>query len=77
MKFDVDLLFFRGIAVDVSKSVDNSPKFTVIGHRGHGMNILHSTDRRMKAFKENSILSFNNAAKHPIDYIEFDVQVLF
>ncbi|CAH1429393.1 unnamed protein product [Lactuca virosa] len=63
------------IAVDVSKSVDNSPKFTVIGHRGHGMNILHSTDRRMKAFKENSILSFNNAAKHPIDYIEFDVQV--
>nr|GEU69875.1 glycerophosphodiester phosphodiesterase GDPD1, chloroplastic-like [Tanacetum cinerariifolium] len=26
-------------------------------------------------FKENSILSFNNAAKHPIDFIEFDVQV--
>lgn len=62
-------------SVDVSKKDDNSPKFMVIGHRGHGMNILHSADRRMKVFKENSILSFNAAAKHPIDYIEFDVQV--
>ena len=60
----------------MSKNGKNLPKFTVIGHRGHGMNILQSTDRRMKAFKENSILSFNNAAKHPIDFIEFDVQVL-
>ncbi|KAJ0469725.1 putative glycerophosphodiester phosphodiesterase [Helianthus annuus] len=61
--------------VDVSKFGDDSPKFVVIGHRGHGMNMLHSADRRMKAFKENSILSFNNAAKHSVDYIEFDVQV--
>ena len=61
--------------VDVSKNGKSFPKFTVIGHRGHGMNMLQSTDRRMKAFMENSILSFNNAAKHPIDYIEFDVQV--
>ncbi|XP_071707029.1 glycerophosphodiester phosphodiesterase GDPD1, chloroplastic-like [Rutidosis leptorrhynchoides] len=61
--------------VDVSKGGDKSRNFLVIGHRGHGMNILHSTDRRMKAYKENSILSFNSAAKHPIDYIEFDVQV--
>ncbi|CAK7328358.1 unnamed protein product [Dovyalis caffra] len=51
------------------------PKFLVIGHRGNGMNILQSTDRRMKAIKENSIVSFNSAAKHPIDFIEFDVQV--
>ncbi|KVI09198.1 Glycerophosphoryl diester phosphodiesterase [Cynara cardunculus var. scolymus] len=64
----------RPTGVDVSKNGKSFPKFTVIGHRGHGMNILQSTDRRMKAFKENSILSFNNAAKHPIDYIEFDVQ---
>ncbi|KAK1410019.1 hypothetical protein QVD17_36551 [Tagetes erecta] len=61
--------------VDLSKIVDNSKKFVVIGHRGHGMNILQSADRRMKAYKENSILSFNNAAKHSVDYIEFDVQV--
>lgn len=63
------------IGVDVSKGGNKSSKFVVIGHRGHGMNILQSADRRMKAFKENSILSFNNAAKHPIDFIEFDVQV--
>ncbi|MFS7956443.1 putative glycerophosphodiester phosphodiesterase [Helianthus anomalus] len=55
--------------------VEHSPKFVVIGHRGHGMNMLQSTDRRMKAFKENSILSFNKAANHSVDYIEFDVQV--
>lgn len=53
------------------------PKFLVVGHRGHGMNILQSTDKRMKVYKENSILSFNNAANHPLDFIEFDVQVIF
>ncbi|XP_076936248.1 glycerophosphodiester phosphodiesterase GDPD1, chloroplastic-like isoform X2 [Bidens hawaiensis] len=61
--------------LDVSKYCEDSRKFVVIGHRGHGMNMLQSADRRMKAFKENSILSFNNAAKHSLDYIEFDVQV--
>ncbi|XP_024975156.1 uncharacterized protein At2g33490-like isoform X2 [Cynara cardunculus var. scolymus] len=54
---------------------DGNRKFMVVGHRGHGMNLLHSTDTRMKAYKENSILSFNNAANHPLDFIEFDVQV--
>lgn len=48
----------------------------VVGHRGHGMNVLQSTDKRMKAYKENSITSFNNAANHALDYIEFDVQVV-
>ncbi|KAJ4824790.1 hypothetical protein Tsubulata_029193 [Turnera subulata] len=51
------------------------PKFVVIGHRGSGMNVLQSCDRRMKSIKENSLLSFNRAAKLPLDYIEFDVQV--
>ncbi|KAG6741590.1 hypothetical protein POTOM_054859 [Populus tomentosa] len=51
------------------------PKFMVVGHRGNGMNVLQSTDGRMKEIKENSIMSFNSAAKHPIDFIEFDVQV--
>lgn len=50
------------------------PKFMVAGHRGNGMNVLQSTDGRMKEIKENSIMSFNSAAKHPIDFIEFDVQ---
>ncbi|KAE9605162.1 putative glycerophosphodiester phosphodiesterase [Lupinus albus] len=50
------------------------PKFVVIGHRGHGMNALQSIDRRMRAIKENSIMSFNAAANFPIDFIEFDVQ---
>ncbi|EEF49390.1 glycerophosphodiester phosphodiesterase, putative [Ricinus communis] len=50
-------------------------EFMVVGHRGSGMNILTSNDQRMKAIKENSILSFNSAATFPIDFIEFDVQV--
>lgn len=41
------------------------------------MNLLQSADRRMNALKENSILSFNAAANYPIDFIEFDVQVIF
>lgn len=52
------------------------PGFSVIGHRGNGMNVLQSSDRRTRGFKENSILSFNSAAKFPIDFIEFDVQFL-
>ena len=51
------------------------PKFMVVGHRGNGMNVLQSTDGRMKEIKENSIMSFNSAAKHPINFIEFDIQV--
>ncbi|KAK1423228.1 hypothetical protein QVD17_18525 [Tagetes erecta] len=61
--------------LDVSAGRKSLPKFMVVGHRGHGMNILQSTDKRMKVYKENSILSFNNAANHPLDFIEFDVQV--
>nr|XP_029116620.1 glycerophosphodiester phosphodiesterase GDPD2-like [Elaeis guineensis] len=47
----------------------------VVGHRGNGMNALTSQDRRMTAVKENSLLSFNRAARFPIDFIELDVQV--
>jgi glycerophosphodiester phosphodiesterase len=50
-------------------------KFVVMGHRGSGMNMLQSCDRRMKSIKENSILSFISASKLPLDFIEFDVQV--
>jgi len=51
------------------------PKFVVIGHRGNGMNVLQSSDRRMRAIKENTIMSFNAASTFPLDFIEFDVQV--
>ncbi|EOY02878.1 Senescence-related gene 3 isoform 1 [Theobroma cacao] len=66
--------FSKGLQLNRATSF-RIPKFLVIGHRGHGMNMLQSSDSRMKAIKENSILSFNSAAKSPIDFIEFDVQV--
>lgn len=61
--------------VEMGRGGFRPPKFVVIGHRGNGMNVLQSPDRRMKAFKENSILSFNAAADYFADFIEFDVQV--
>ncbi|XP_044488837.1 glycerophosphodiester phosphodiesterase GDPD1, chloroplastic-like [Mangifera indica] len=51
------------------------PKFVVMGHRGSGMNMLQSSDKRMKSIKENTILAFNAATNLPLDFIEFDVQV--
>ncbi|XP_031272797.1 glycerophosphodiester phosphodiesterase GDPD1, chloroplastic-like [Pistacia vera] len=51
------------------------PKFVVMGHRGTGMNMLQSPDKRMKSIKENTILAFNAATSFPLDFIEFDVQV--
>ncbi|KAH7847810.1 hypothetical protein Vadar_030480 [Vaccinium darrowii] len=68
--------FPKGMDVSSIRTGFKVPKFLVIGHRGSGMNILHSSDRRMKALKENSILSFNAAAANSsVDFIEFDVQV--
>ena len=52
------------------------PKFVMVGHRGNGMNVLQSSDPRMRNFKENSIISFNSAAAFPVNFIEFDVQVI-
>ncbi|XVE84205.1 hypothetical protein DITRI_Ditri16bG0151600 [Diplodiscus trichospermus] len=66
--------FSKGLELNRAASF-RIPKFLVVGHRGHGMNVLQSSDSRMKAIKENSLLSFNSAAKFPIDFIEFDVQV--
>ncbi|KAL2529223.1 Glycerophosphodiester phosphodiesterase GDPD1 [Forsythia ovata] len=60
---------------EVGRASFKPPKFLVIGHRGNGMNLLQSTDRRMKAVKENTILSFNTAGNFSVDFIEFDVQV--
>ena len=54
---------------------DKLGKFIVVGHRGSGMNMLQSSDPRMKRWRENSIKSLNNAAKFNLDFVEFDVQV--
>ena len=51
-------------------------RFAVIGHRGKGMNALASPDRRLQEVKENSLRSFNEAARFPVDYVEFDAEVL-
>ncbi|KAF6137963.1 hypothetical protein GIB67_041836 [Kingdonia uniflora] len=59
----------------VVKAPTKQAKFLVIGHRGSGMNMLQSSDCRMKAIKENTILSFNAAGKFAVDFVEFDVQV--
>ncbi|KAF0934837.1 hypothetical protein E2562_028841 [Oryza meyeriana var. granulata] len=50
-------------------------RFAVIGHRGKGMNALASPDWRLQEVKENSLRSFNEAARFPVDFVEFDVQV--
>lgn len=63
------------VVEDRNECIFGSSKFLVIGHRGYGMNILQSSDPRFKFMKENSIRSFNAAARFPIDFIEFDVQV--
>ncbi|XP_010044857.2 glycerophosphodiester phosphodiesterase GDPD1, chloroplastic [Eucalyptus grandis] len=59
-----------------ANKVDDEPKkMLVIGHRGSGMNVVQSSDGRMRAIRENSIRSFNAAAAFPVDFVEFDVQV--
>uniref|UniRef100_J3LD75 glycerophosphodiester phosphodiesterase n=1 Tax=Oryza brachyantha TaxID=4533 RepID=J3LD75_ORYBR len=50
-------------------------RFAVIGHRGKGMNALAAPDRRLQGGKGDSLRSFNEAARFPVDYVEFDVQV--
>ncbi|XP_042466448.1 glycerophosphodiester phosphodiesterase GDPD2-like isoform X2 [Zingiber officinale] len=53
----------------------NPEKLVVVGHRGKGMNALTSPDPRFQEVKENSLRSFREAARFPVDFIEFDVQV--
>ena len=45
----------------------------MIGHRGKGMNALASPDERMREVKENSVRSFNEAARVAgVGYVEFE-----
>ncbi|KAL1807349.1 hypothetical protein ACET3Z_030417 [Daucus carota] len=50
-------------------------KMMVIGHRGSGMNLLQSSNKRMKFIKENSLVALNAAGNFNLHFIEFDVQV--
>ncbi|WOL03736.1 glycerophosphodiester phosphodiesterase GDPD1, chloroplastic-like [Canna indica] len=59
----------------VAQATASKARFVVVGHRGKGMNALGTADQRLRAVKENSLLSFNRAALFPIDFVEFDVQV--
>uniref|UniRef100_A0A453BVN7 glycerophosphodiester phosphodiesterase n=1 Tax=Aegilops tauschii subsp. strangulata TaxID=200361 RepID=A0A453BVN7_AEGTS len=52
------------------------PPLVVVGHRGKGMNALASPDERLREVKENTVRSFNDAARVAgVGYVEFDVQV--
>lgn len=68
----LDLVHDRITSISLSSpcSRQKPARFAVIGHRGNGMNSSSSLSVR-----ENSILSFNQAAKFSIPFVEFDVQV--
>jgi glycerophosphoryl diester phosphodiesterase len=56
----------------------HNPKLVVVGHRGCGknksLNKGEAIDSR-PSIRENTIASFNQAARNGADYVEFDVQV--
>ncbi|KAK4736851.1 hypothetical protein R3W88_000548 [Solanum pinnatisectum] len=61
---------------DVGKmNNNNNNKFVVMGHRGSGTNMLQYSSCHEKTIKENTLRSFNEAAKFNLQFIEFDVQV--
>uniref|UniRef100_M1A2T0 glycerophosphodiester phosphodiesterase n=1 Tax=Solanum tuberosum TaxID=4113 RepID=M1A2T0_SOLTU len=60
---------------DVGKMNNNNNKFVVMGHRGSGTNMLQYSSCNEKTIKENTLRSFNEAAKFNLQFIEFDVQV--
>ncbi|KAL4594407.1 hypothetical protein ACB092_12G018300 [Castanea dentata] len=47
-----------------------------MGQMSSNMIMLQSSDPRTKTLQENSILSFNAAFKVPINFIEFDIQIM-
>lgn len=50
--------------------------FVVVGHRGCGMNRYSPFGRTdMLSIRENTITSFNMAARNGVQFVEFDVQV--
>ncbi|KAI5077482.1 hypothetical protein GOP47_0007306 [Adiantum capillus-veneris] len=52
-------------------------KLAIIGHRGCGKNITTGASEGdlRPSIMENTVLSFNMAARHGADFVEFDVQV--
>jgi hypothetical protein len=56
----------------------HNPKLVVVGHRGCGKNKSLSKGEAIDSrpsIRENTIASFNQAARNGADYVEFDVQV--
>ncbi|KAH8959931.1 hypothetical protein BDL97_06G102600 [Sphagnum fallax] len=56
----------------------HNPKLVVVGHRGCGKNKSLSQGEAIDSrpsIRENTIASFNQAARNGADYVEFDVQV--
>ncbi|CAM6022585.1 unnamed protein product [Sphagnum balticum] len=56
----------------------HNPKLVVVGHRGCGKNKSLSQGEPIDSrpsIRENTIASFNQAARNGADYVEFDVQV--
>ncbi|KAK8965621.1 hypothetical protein KSP40_PGU021138 [Platanthera guangdongensis] len=69
----LDQVHERVSSISLSSPCPRKPaRFAVIGHRGNGMNSRSSPS---VSVRENSILSFNQAAKFSIPFVEFDVQV--
>lgn len=74
--------YCKGISMDNiwrdARKSENESRVAVIGHRGMGKNKIsafrESSDCRL-SIMENTILSFNTAAKYGADFVEFDVQV--
>lgn len=71
-----EAMLARDVVAPAPASGVARPPLVVIGHRGKGMNALASPDERMREVKENSVRSFNDAARVAgVGYVEFDVQV--
>ncbi|KAJ7563835.1 hypothetical protein O6H91_03G127700 [Diphasiastrum complanatum] len=60
------------------KAENDRAKLVIVGHRGCGKNRTYSvgeTPDFTPSIRENTITSFNLAAKYGADFVEFDVQV--
>lgn len=60
------------------RECNSEARVTIIGHRGCGKNIVTAPGvscERRPSIMENTILSFNLAARNGADFVEFDVQV--
>jgi glycerophosphoryl diester phosphodiesterase len=65
-------------AADTAEPASSSPMLVVVGHRGSGKNKVLPAGAAPEArpsIRENTITSFNLAARSGAQFVEFDVQV--